>query len=237
MNQKNTDTIIIASIDMIENRATLISIPRDLYYKNSKINSIYLRFGADVLKSNISELTGLRIDKYVLVEMYAFADLVNVLGGIDVELTEPLIDPTYRVRDANGKWSTLYYPAGVHHVNGVEALRIARARHFTPVFSRDLRQQQILGAVRNKLMSIGMTDIGKLTKMIRLGFKYVETDISWLEAFNLYKNCQDVSIKNVVVNTDNVLYATYTDYGAWIVMPLDNDFKVIKKFIEEKIAE
>jgi len=237
MNQKNTDTIIIASIDTEKNKATLISIPRDLYYKNSKINSIYPRYGAYVLRNSISELTGLKIDKYVLVEMYAFADLINILGGIDVELTESLVDPTYKVRDANGRWSTLCYPAGVHHVNGVEALRIARARHFTPVFSRDLRQQQILGAVKNRLMSIGAMDVGKLVKIIRLGLKYVETDVSWLEAFNLYRGCHDISLKNVVVNTSNVLYATYTDYGAWIVMPLDNDFEVIKKFIEEKISE
>ena len=185
--------------------------------------------------------------------MYAFAELINVLGGIDVELTEPLVDPTYRVRDENGKWSTLYYPAGVHHVNGVQALRIARARHYTPVFSRDLRQQQILKAVKDKLQSIGLSDINRLGGIIKLGFRYVETDISWLEAFSLYRSCQDITINQAVLSTNNVLCATYTnllatglaedqvdqefDKGAWIVIPLDNDWKVVKKFIEEKLAE
>ena len=253
MNQKNTDTIIVASLNFSTDRATLISIPRDLFYRRSKINSICRRFGPDMLSSAIEEITGLHIHKYATVDMYAFADLVNVLGGIDVELSEPLVDPTYRIRDANGKWSTLYYPAGVHHVNGVEALRIARARHYTPVFSRDMRQQQILKAVKDKLFSIGVTDINKLSRIIKLGFKYVETDISWLEAYNLYRNSQSMKLAHVVLGTDNVLYATYTnllatglseeqvdedfDKGAWIVMPLDNDFKVIKKFIEEQIAE
>ncbi|MBQ6673178.1 MAG: LCP family protein [Spirochaetia bacterium] len=253
MNQRNTDTLIIANLDLNFNKATLISIPRDLFYKRAKINSIFRRFGPKVLENTISEITGLRIDKYVMVDMYAFAELVNVLGGIDVELTEPLVDPTYRVRDDNGKWSTLYYPAGVHHVNGVQALRIARARHYTPAFSRDMRQQQILRAVKDKLLSIGLSDINCLGRIIKLGFKYVETDISWLEAFSLYRSCQDITLHHAVLNTDNVLYATYTnllatglsedevaedfDKGAWIVMPLDNDWKVIKKFIEEKLAE
>ena len=253
MNQLNTDTIIVANLDLNLDKATLISLPRDLFYKRTKINSICRRFGPDVLVSTISEITGLRVDKYVMVDMYAFAELINVLGGIDVELIEPLVDPTYRVRDENGKWSTLYYPAGVHHVNGIQALRIARARHYTPVFSRDMRQQQILKAVKNKLMSIGLSDINRLSRIIKLGFKYVDTDISWLEAFSLYRSCQDITIKQAVVSTNNVLYATYTnllatglkedqvdedfDKGAWIVMPLDNDWKVIKKFIEEKIAE
>ena len=235
------------------NKVTLISLPRDLFYKRTKINSIYRRFGADVLTKTVSEITGLNIDKYVMVDMYAFAELVNILGGIDVELTEPLVDPTYRVRDENGKWSTLYYPAGVHHVNGVQALRIARARHYTPAFSRDMRQQQILKAVRNKLQSIGFSDINRLSRIIKLGFKYVETDISWLEAFSLYRSSQDITMNQAVLSTNNVLYATYTnllasglqedqvddefDKGAWIVVPIDNDWKVIKKFIEEKLAE
>ena len=138
-------------------------------------------------------------------------------------------------------------------MNGVQALRIARARHYTPVFSRDMRQQQILKAVRNKLLSIGLTDINQLSRIIKLGFKYVETDISWLEAFSLYRSYQDVTINQAVLSTGNVLYATYTnllatglaedqvdedfDKGAWIVVPLDNDWKVVKKFIEEKLAE
>ena len=253
MNQRNTDTLIVASLNLNLNKATLISLPRDLFYKRTKINSIYRRFGADTLKNTVSEITGLRIDKYVMVDMYAFAELVNVLGGIDVELTEPLVDPTYRVRDENGKWSTLYYPAGVHHVNGVQALRIGRARHYTPVFSRDLRQQQILKAVKDKLQSIGLSDINRLGRIIKLGFRYVETDISWLEAFSLYRSCQDITINQAVLSTNNVLCATYTnllatglaedqvdqefDKGAWIVIPLDNDWKVVKKFIEEKLAE
>ena len=253
MNQRNTDTLIVASLNLNLNKATMISLPRDLFYKRTKINSIYRRFGADTLKNTVSEITGLRIDKYVMVDMYAFAELINVLGGIDVELTEPLVDPTYRVRDENGKWSTLYYPAGVHHVNGVQALRIARARHYTPVFSRDLRQQQILKAVKDKLQSIGLSDINRLGGIIKLGFRYVETDISWLEAFSLYRSCQDITIIQAVLSTNNVLCATYTnllatglaedqvdqefDKGAWIVIPLDNDWKVVKKFIEEKLAE
>ena len=81
----------------------------------------------------------------------------------------------------------------------------------------------------------------------------METDISWLEAFSLYRSCQDITINQAVLSTNNVLCATYTnllatglaedqvdqefDKGAWIVIPLDNDWKVVKKFIEEKLAE
>ena len=93
--------------------------------------------------------------------MFAFIDVINILDGIDVELSEDLVDPTYKVRN-NGKWSTLYYKKGIHHVNGVEALRIARARHFTPVFSRDSRQQKILISIKNRFKEIGISDFDKM---------------------------------------------------------------------------
>ncbi len=60
-------------------------------------------------------LSGLEINEYIIVDMFAFIDVINILDGIDVELSEDLVDPTYKVRN-NGKWSTLYYKKGIHHV-------------------------------------------------------------------------------------------------------------------------
>lgn len=239
---------------MERNYANLISIPRDLYHKKKKINSLYGTYGIETLAGTVSEITGLEINRHAVVDMYAFVELVNVLGGIDVELEEPLVDPTYRVRDENGNWTTLFYPAGIHHVNGIEALRIARARHFTPVFSRDYRQQKILMAIKDKLGEIGVADIGKLGSIIRIGFRYTKTDISLKEAYTLYRTMGKIEkIRNISLGTGNVLYETYSnllhhgltasdvdedfDKGAWIVVPIDNDWELVRKFIKEKTDE
>ena len=71
-----------------------------------KINSIYRNYGPSRLMSDLSSITGLNISKYIAIDMYAFIDMVNILGGVTVKLNEPLIDPTYKVRE-NGRWSTL----------------------------------------------------------------------------------------------------------------------------------
>ncbi len=232
----------------------MTSIPRDLFYKNRKLNGIYRDYGTGVLADSVSDITGLQVDRYVMVDMYAFAELIDILGGIDVELEEPLSDPTYRIRNRDGSWSTLDYPAGVHHLNGTEALRIARARHFTPVFSRDYRQQKILMAVKEKISGLGISDIGKTGSIIRLGFRYAETDISFREAYTLYRSFAEAEkIRNISLGTGNVLYATYSnlllggltasevdedfDKGAWIVVPIDNDWELIRKFMKENTDE
>lgn len=231
---------------------SMFSIPRDLYYRNSKVNTIYRKYGPRILADSIEKFTGIPIEHYAVVEMHAFVDLVDVLGGIDVVLDEPLMDPTYRIRSESGQWTTLYYPAGKHHLDGISALRVARARHFTPVFSRDMRQQKILLAIRDRIQNMGLKDIGTAGKIIRLSMRYVDTDMTWLEALSLFRDVQKMNgYGSYVISSYNVLYATYTnllhtgltlhqvgadfDKGAWILVPIDNNWNLIKKFIYEKI--
>ena len=66
----------------------------------------------------MTEVTGLKIDYYLSVDMYAFIDVVNALGGIDVTLDSEVRDPTYKIVRENGSEGTLYYPPGTYHLNG-----------------------------------------------------------------------------------------------------------------------
>ncbi len=179
--------------------------------------------------------------------MFAFIDVINILGGIDVELSEDLVDPTYKVRN-NGKWSTLYYKKGLHHVNGVEALRIARARHFTPVFSRDSRQQKILISIKNKLSEIGITDLNRVFDIFKTLLSYLDTNMNMMEIFTLYTKISSINdINQNVISTENVLEQTYSNLlylgknedevdedfnkGAWILIPDNNDWDELKYYI------
>ena len=179
--------------------------------------------------------------------MFAFIDVINILDGIDVELSEDLVDPTYKVRN-NGKWSTLYYKKGLHHVNGVEALRIARARHFTPVFSRDRRQQKILISIKNKFSEIGFSDFDKIFNIFKSLLSYIDTNMNMMEVFNLYSKINTINnIRQNVLSMDNVLETTYSNLlylnkteeevdddfykGAWILIPKNNDWNELKYYI------
>ncbi|MDR1932764.1 MAG: LCP family protein [Spirochaetales bacterium] len=249
--ERMTDTLILANINEDKQLIDLISLPRDLFYKNRKINGIYYRYGPERLAEEISDLTGLNIENYLVIDMFAFIDVINILGGVDISLNEPLVDPTYRVRD-NGRWSTLFYAAGTHHLNGVEALRVARSRHFSSDFGRARRQQNILAAIKDRLTSLGVSDMGKLYELVIVLTKYVETDLTPYELVNCFVRYKSAKIRSQnVLDTRNILYHSYTnlrhmnltedevdadfDKGAYILLPQNDDWALMRRYIRSLV--
>jgi len=193
------------------------------------------------------------IDNYLIIDMYAFIDVINILGGITVTLDEDLIDPTYRVRN-DGIWQSLYYSKGKHTLNGIEALRVARARHYTPVLSRNKRQQQIIIGIWEKASQLSFDNASKIYQLFRTLMNYIETDytlIKLVEDYVLYKEFS--IIQHTGLNVDNILYETYSNVyllenqeiaekpdfnkGAWILLPRNNEWSLIKEFISSTIKE
>ena len=249
--EHNADTMIIVNANNKTGQLNMISVPRDLYYKGQKINNIYKVFGPERLASELSEITGLDIKKFISIDMFAFIDVVNILGGLDVTLEEDLIDPTYKVKN-NGIWSTLYYRKGTHHLDGVASLRVARSRHGSSDFDRSRRQQLVIKAIMDKMKGLDAGDINKVYDFVTTVSSYINTNLTIADIvknFLMYKD-NEVADPNII-NTDNILYATYTnlyllsaeeqktvlendDYykGLWIVLPENNDWNLIKKYIE-----
>lgn len=204
------DTMIFANVDTVKRKITMVSIPRDLYYNGRKINSVYFFYGMEELKRALSTVTGYKIDKYVLIDMYSFIDVIDMIGGIDVHLNEAVIDPTYKTFDG-GKWGTLYYRAGDHHLSGKQALRLARTRHTSSDFARAERQQMILQALQDKAKNFGFGDAAGLTKIAEGVIAKTETDISLAEALSYYFRYQSFEIsRGHVLSSGNVLQSKYT---------------------------
>lgn len=250
--EHNADTMIIVNADNKSGKIRMISFPRDLYYKGNKINNIYKEYGPEQLCVELSEITGLSIKKYISIDMFAFIDVINILGGIDVTLESDLIDPTYKVKN-NGVWSTLYYRKGTHHLDGVAALRVARSRHGSEAYDRSRRQQLIIKALMDKLVSLNAGDLSTMYDFVTSVFSYIDTNLSiadLVKNFAMYKD-NDVEDPNTI-NTDNVLTAEWTNTyllpeaekeialadsnffkGQWIVLPKNNNWDLIKKHIEK----
>ncbi|MFC1751497.1 LCP family protein [Pseudomonadota bacterium] len=202
--------MIFANINPAEGRVTLVSIPRDLQYNNRKINSIYALYGMEELKRALSFVTGYQVDKYVLIDMYAFIEVVDLIGGIDVHLDEPVIDPTYKTFDG-GKWGTMYYRAGDHHLSGKQALRLARSRHTSSDFARAKRQHVLLESIRDQFEALGLKDAGKLKEMAGTVLDKTETDIGVAEAISYYFRYHNYEVSGGhVLSSGNVLHSTYT---------------------------
>ncbi len=205
-----TDTMIFANINPQTRMITMVSIPRDLYYNGRKINSVYALYGMEELKRALSFVTGFQIDKYILIDMYAFIDVIDLIGGIDVTLDQPVIDPTYKTFDG-GKWGTLYYRAGDHHLSGKQALRLARTRHTSSDFARAERQQMILQALQNKARSFGFGDASSLTRIAEQVLAKVETDVSLADGISYYFRYQNFEVsRGHVLSSGNVLQSKFT---------------------------
>ncbi len=250
IHENNADTIMLARLSG-ENIA-LLSVPRDIYYQERKLASYYRVYGPEELRRVISEITGVRIDGYISVDMYAFIEVVDILGGIEVTLEEALVDPTYRIKE-DGKWSTLHYSEGSHKLNGIEALRVARSRHTSDDFDRGKRQHLILAALKEKLNSLHAGDISKLKDIFEALLNYIHTNYSLMEAVQLFSSYHDVPIASLEgLSSENVLYVTYSNLhrlgkemdevdedfpkGAWILLPEEDDWRAIEWFVQRSFG-
>jgi len=252
------DTMIFTHIDENTQSIKMISVPRDLYYNGRKINAFASSYGMDELKKALSSLTGYELDKYVLIDMYAFIDVVDLIGGVDITLDSAVVDPTYRVVD-DGVEGTLNYQPGDYHLGGVEALRLARTRHTSSDFARASRQQMILKAIQHKAQNFGFGDIDTLYSIAETVLSKVETDVTFTDSIDYYFHYQNYDIlSNNVMSSGNVLYSPpYTsaskcealvvaarDAGqptpacvnenhAYLLLPRDDNWNVIKWFFRE----
>jgi len=147
-----TDTIILLSINTRQLTASMVSFPRDLYlylpgYTYNRINTAMYFGGFPLLVQTFEQHFGVRVDHYVLVGLDAFMETIDSLGGIAVEAGETLTD----FRTGAGNYTV---PKGEFLMDGPTALWYVRARYTTSDFDRTRRQQEVVVALANRLLSM-----------------------------------------------------------------------------------
>jgi LCP family protein required for cell wall assembly len=147
-----TDTIILATINPQKGFVSLLSFPRDLYvnipgYGTNRINTAFVNGGFKTLAATLNSNFGVDPDFYVLINFHSFQQTVDSLGGIDVQVAKTFTDK----RQGFGNYTV---PAGEVHMNGRVALWYVRARKSTNDFNRARRQQEVLLAIADKLVSM-----------------------------------------------------------------------------------
>ena len=170
-----TDTMIVVSLDLGTRTVSMLSIPRDMVdvplpdgrtYRD-KVNSLvsYARrntaafpgsdgTGFDVLMDALSTLLNVPIDYYATVNLGGFVRVVDTLGGVDVNVARAFCDPTY---DEYGFTRGFSIKAGLHHLNGQQALAYARVRKASGEsdFTRAARQQEVISGIRDAIVGGG----------------------------------------------------------------------------------
>lgn len=166
----NTDTLIVAHIDLARSTATLLSIPRDTRVQLptgiEKINAAYAIGGMDRLKRTVNELTGLNIDRYMMIDFPAFTGLVDALGGVTFTVDKPIKNPE----------GTVSLQPGEQNLNGQAALTVVRDRQEAMGdIARVGRQQKFLEAVGAKLRKSNVVD---WMKALRAMSDSLQTDMT-----------------------------------------------------------
>lgn len=185
----NSDTIMLWRIGGGVSRR--LSIPRDTVTNipgvgEEKINAAFAAGGPALAIETIKQFTGIPINHVIIVNLGAFPPFVDALGGIDVRTSRVCANISGGVR--NGGYTLVLRP-GVHHMTGVQALTYARIREnpCNPAdsdLSRELHQQQILNAIRSKLVS--PSTFLRLPLASWQAPKVLETDMSGLTLMSLF---------------------------------------------------
>lgn len=159
-----TDTIMLLSLDQSTQQAGVVSIPRDVYvdipgYGEGKINTAYSKGGGPLAMEAVTYNFGVAVDHYVAIEFEVFIAIVDEIGGIDLVVPKTIDDPNFPAdcfERAGCGLDPLYVEAGPHHFDGWEALRYARTRQADSDYDRAYRQQAVLMAVRERILSLEM---------------------------------------------------------------------------------
>lgn len=260
-----TDTIIVASIDHDNHSASMLSIPRDLYieveelYGGNRINSIVELYaenqiytnglsekmayerGYELLRTTVSEILDIPIHYYAEVDFNGFIEIVDAIGGIDVDIEKAIVDPYYPLADGTIGYQTFTIDEGPQHLDGETALKYVRSRKTTSDFDRAERQQQVLEAMKEKALSVGVLgNPGKLKNIYDAISQNFRTDLEWDEMIYLAKIAEKFSSDRVstwVLNdnplsTGGFLYTPERELygGAYVLVPYVSDFSDIQTF-------
>lgn len=250
-----SDTIMVVSISTKREepyKVAMVSLPRDMYveipdFGSSKINAAYTYGqnndypgGGPALSKKVVEQTlDLPIHYYVAMDFTGFKEMINAVGGVDIDVKTALNDPYYP--DYASGYAPLDIAAGRQRMDGETALAYARSRQTTSDFDRAARQQQVAVAFKDKVLSARLfsnpTEIAKLQGILKDHFK---TNLSLRELAKLGEIAREVEPSNVtrhVIDSSNFLVASQRyGYGLIPKEGVDN-FTAIREFVRNIFSQ
>jgi LCP family protein required for cell wall assembly len=226
-----TDTMILASLDPETNSAVMLSFPRDLWVEiptigPNRLNAAhffgdaydYPGGGPALAKQTIQDNFAVPVHYYVRINFDGFKQVVDAIGGIDIDVEQPIWDDRYPTDDCG--YQTVRFEAGQYHMDGDQALKYARSRHYSTDFDRARRQQQVMLAIYHKATSIRV--IPRLPELWAAKDEAIETDLSLLDSLKLARlgmQVQPDQIRRATID-ESMTHNMITDRG-WQVLNWD----------------
>jgi len=201
-----TDTIIMFSVILEENKSQIdmVSLPRDIWLSDleAKLNSVYYwgekrqeGGGLVLAKSTVEQIMGVPIHYAVVLDFNGFKEIINLMEGVEVQVQKSFTDDLFPIQGKENdlcdgdpnyscRYETIKFEEGRQYMDGETALKFVRSRHSEDLaegtdFARSARQQALIKAIQDKLLSREMlTQPRKLWKVWQQGNAMVETDLT-----------------------------------------------------------
>jgi len=245
------DSIILVHLEKDNKKAVLISIPRDFWFSGHKLNA------DPSVKDAITAITGLPVDYQISIDFNSFIKAVNDIGGIEIDIQKPYTDNFYPVRGLENdlcgfspekvvelhqkfsgfnlekqftcRYETIHFDAGKREIDGETALKYVRSRHGDGDFGRSGRQFVVLKGIAGKVFNLNLDKVLDLSKIVTS-----DMDASSIKSlFSSLNNLSDYQISSVHLSDANVLVASKSSQGAYILLPRagEGNYREIKEYL------
>ena len=242
-----TDTMLVLTIDPVTMSGGMLSIPRDLWvpipgYEEGRINTAhylgeiydYPGGGPALAAKTVQYNLGVPIHYHARFNFTAFEHLVDLIGGIDVYVSEEISDATYP--DEAYGYDPLYIPSGWQHFDGEMALKYARTRHsLGGDFDRAKRQQQVLVAILEQVTRLDLLPqlAPRAPEVWQTLKDSVVTDLTLDEVIALAQLASEVDSENIryAVVDENYTQFWSTPDGQQVLIPLRDRIRELRDYI------
>lgn len=244
------DSIILISYKPSTKQVALISLPRDIYVempdleKKEKVNFVYAwgvekqGDGLTMSRIVIEKITGIEIDYAFRFDFTAFQEIVDILEGVHISLSQDFIE--------DKQWDPPFIlKAGEHVLNGEQALYYVRSRFSTSDFDRNRRQQQIILSLKDNALSLGvLTNPKKVLNILESLKRHIRTDMPFWkikEFIDIVRRSDNEKI--IRLNFDNslngLLKSAKAENGTFILVPKagEDDWSEIQQACQDIFNE
>lgn len=210
-----TDSMILTRVDPKNTKITMVSIYRDTMVElpghgKQKINAAYAFGGPSLAVKTVSKLAGVPIHHYAEIDFNGFEDVVNSLGGVEVDVPMAINDPL----------AGEPLEAGPQTLNGSQALVLCRSRHAYDAYGdgdlmRAANQRMVISAILKKIMS---SDVATMTNTVNTLANYITTDFSVSSILGFANTFKDINVEEDIYSAMEPTTPLYEDDIWWAVL-------------------
>lgn len=236
----HTDTIVVGKVDTNAHKMDFVSIPRDTLLNMDgdmrKINAVYDQAvqagkdGMEALKMRVEQVVGFEIDCYAMIDLDAFIEVIDAVGGIDYYVDEPIY--------YDDVWQNMfiYYPVGMVHLDGEKAMALVRYRagYLNADIGRIEVQHKFLKACFEQFISLG--NIPNVGKVIDILTESLDTDLSAKNIAYFMRQALMCKVEDITFNTMPNAAKTIGGYS-YAVIVLYNWIDMINEYLNPYMQE